>query len=243
MNTPVPDGYLGVWRRTLLRTPGREDTRSFVFWLQTPCWHADIRIPAERAGMTIPSLADAGTSQLRTLASQQGFAGVTTVEGDLCRWHRRADFQPPSRFADVGRIVFDGPDRMLEFGVEQTYYERWDRLPDSVGPWVALERQDVAGRTWLFRTGAYAMRVVPREATLPPADDLLAALSPWDDATARAWLDFEISFARRTGSGTWHIELSTLPWREGEPLAEGELLEAAASGNTLLTGRHWHPLD
>lgn len=243
MTTTVPDAYLGVWRRTLLRTPDREDTSSLVYWLQTPRWHADIRLPADRTRVTARSLGEAEAPELRVLALQQGFAGVTTVEGDLCRWHRRVDFQPPSRFADVGRVVFENPDRILEFGVEQTYYERWDRLPGSTGPWLALERAEATGTTWLFRSGEYAMRVVPRETSLPPADDLLTALSPWDDAKARRWLDFEISFSRRAGPGTWRIDHSTLPWREGEALAEGELLEAAASGDVLLAERHWRSLD
>ena len=44
----VPAAYRGVWKRTLLRTPQREDTTTQVYWMQTQSWHADIRVPASR---------------------------------------------------------------------------------------------------------------------------------------------------------------------------------------------------
>lgn len=42
----VPDAYLGVWRRRLLTTTaGLRDETSEVYWLQTACLHADLRLP------------------------------------------------------------------------------------------------------------------------------------------------------------------------------------------------------
>ena len=47
----VPLEYMGVWKRTLLRTPQREDTTTQVYWMQTQSWHADIRVPASRPAL------------------------------------------------------------------------------------------------------------------------------------------------------------------------------------------------
>ncbi len=82
---PVPNHYRGVWVRKLLETPQQRDESTFVRWLQTSVWHADVRIPAS---------SPAAAAQLR-LASQQGFCGVTQVaqqaQGEVCSWHRRSD--------------------------------------------------------------------------------------------------------------------------------------------------------
>jgi len=239
---PVPDAYLGVWRRTLLRTPQLEDTTSAVFWMQTPRWHADIRIPATRPAFTgARSLADLDRGALMALAAQQGFAGVTTVEGDVCRWHRRVDFQPASGFADVGRIEFDSPERMFERGVEQDYFEIWERVPTSLGPCAALAADD--GGTWLLRAGDHALRVRPRREALPPAGSLATLAADVDDTTLRRWLDFDLRHAVRGTEGTWRVRQATLPWFEGTVLDESEVLEAAANGSTPFGARHWHPLD
>lgn len=244
MTRAVPDAFLGVWKRTLLRTPAGDDTTSTVYWLQTPRWHADIRIPSSRPEMMEASgLADLDSAALRALASQQGFAGVTTVEGDICRWHRRVDYQPPSRFTDIGRIAFSSGDRMHEYGVEQDYFEVWERVPGSVGTWAALERNEAGRSVWMFRSGDHAIRVVPRGDALPPADDLVSALSPWDDARARRWLDFEISLARVEPTGEWVVRHSTLPWLEGDRLADGGVLVAVEAGAGTQAGRHWQRLD
>lgn len=243
MTAAVPDAYLGVWRRRLLRTPDRDDTTTMVFWLQTPSWHADIRVsPACPAVAGARSLEDLPRSALLALATQQGFAGVTTAEGDICRWHRRVDFQPPSGFSDVGRIVFETPERMLEHGVEQDYFEIWERVPGSVGPWAALASSTPEGEVWLLRSGDHAIRVRPRTTPLAPAPSLVALAADADDATLRGWLDFDIRYAVREADGTWRVRHATLPWFKGMTLDESEVLEASAEGTAAVTARHWTPM-
>jgi hypothetical protein len=120
----VPPEYIGVWKRTLLHTPKIEDTTSQVYWMQTHSWHADIRVPASRPSFAGKTWLDQlSRTELLELARQQGFCGVTEVEGDICRWLRRHDFQPPSGAKDIGRMVFDGPGRVFEYGVEADYFE------------------------------------------------------------------------------------------------------------------------
>lgn len=222
---PVPDAYLGVWKRALLRTAQFEDTTSTVFWLQTPRWHGDLRIPASRpacAGRR--HLRHCSAEELAGLAAQQGFAGITAVQGDVCRWQRCVDFQPPSGFEDVGRVQFETPDRLLEYGVKQDYFEIWERLPGSTGE-VRVEVAATPGERSqaapparvLLATGRYFIHVRPRPAALPRAGGLLE-LSAGKAAWLRTALDFEISFGTRGPDG-WRITHSTLPWLEGSALA------------------------
>jgi hypothetical protein len=218
----VPDAYLGVWKRALLRTPEFEDTTSTVFWLQTPVWHGDIRIPVSRPPCADRrSLHECTREELSGLSEQQGFAGVTRVEEDICRWLRRVDFQPPSGFDDVGRIEFESEERMLEYGVQQDYFEIWERLPGSTGEvHVEVEFRDGEDEAVsrpiriLLATGRYFIHVRPRLMTLPQAGHLTELTT--GDASLRSALDFEISFGTRGPVG-WTILHSTLPWREGEP--------------------------
>ncbi len=81
-------------------------------------------------------------NELLELARQQGYCGVTHIEGDICRWPRRYDFQPPCGTNDIGRMEFDGPDRVLEYGVEAKYFKIWDRLPGSKGKSSAVQVSD-----------------------------------------------------------------------------------------------------
>lgn len=223
MSEPVPDAFLGVWKRTLWRTPESEDTTSAVFWLQTPHWHGDIRIPAARPRCADRThLGECSDEELAGLALQQGFAGITTVERDICRWHRRVDFQPPGRFDDVGRIEFETPERMLEYGVQQDYFEIWERVPGSTGNVLVHVHPDPAPHTGerpahvLLATGAWFIHVRPRPMQLPRADALIELAR--GGASLRDALDFEISLGTRGPEG-WRVSHSTFPWLEGNLLA------------------------
>ena len=207
----VPDAYLGVWQRLLLRTPKFEDTTTQVYWLQTRDWHGDIRVPSNRpncAGKT--SVAQLEHTELLGLSKQQGFAGATEVTGDICRWRRKVDFQPPSGYNDIGRMEFESSERVLEYGVEQDYFEIWQRLPDSVGaPWIDIRYTDCRPNLIQIGSGKYFVQVRPRT-DAAPIDDA----SP-DLGALRRWVDFEISFGTRTDGAMGRILRSTLPWREG----------------------------
>jgi len=103
----VPQRYRGVWARTLLDAPGQRDDTSFVRWLQTSVWHADLRVPqAARATDALQPFTESDPQRLLQLAVQQGFCGVTEVRPkggkEVCTWHRRTDFQPspPGRWLD-----------------------------------------------------------------------------------------------------------------------------------------------
>lgn len=216
---PVPPEYEGVWKRTLLRTPALEDTTAQVYWMQTQSWHADIRVPPGRPACTgKSSLAALSRDELLGLARQQGFCGTTLVEGEVCRWLRRYDFQPPSGANDIGRMVFDTPDRVFEYGVEADYFEIWERLPESGAEHFAVELS-VDPPRMLLAAGKYFMTVRPRAVTLPRSESLGVLATDAGDAHLRALLDFEISFGTRSSAEAWTITHSTWPWREGQAIA------------------------
>jgi hypothetical protein len=212
---PVPDAYPGVWKRRLLRSARIEDITTQVYWMQTRSWHADIRVPANRSECRgKDSLAQLTRDELFGLARQQGFSGTTEIDGNICRWLRRHDFQPPTGANDIGRMEFETPDRVLEYGVEADYFEVWERMPGSVGNEFAVQlSQDPL--VLLLGSGRYRMQVRPRTGTLDSAPNFSALAADLRDETLRPLLDFEISFGTMRDASSWEVELSTLPWLEG----------------------------
>ena len=76
----VPKDYVGVWKRTLLKTKsGTHDTTSEAYWLQTEHLHCDLRIPTQALAVKCKCLSDCGEDELSALASQYAFAGHTQV--------------------------------------------------------------------------------------------------------------------------------------------------------------------
>jgi hypothetical protein len=221
----VPDKYLGVWQRSLLETPQGRDSESLVYWLQTRHWHADLRIPAHRPDFSgITCLVECDDKQLGWLAAQQGFCGVTQVDGEYCTWHRQLDFQPANGSRDIGHMIFDG-ERIIETGVEADYLETWQRMPRSRGGTAALElvmeNNELPSRpTWLLVAGDCFIYVRGRSQRLPVAPKLASLIAQSQPPREQLldWLDVEISFGYRYGPAPWRIEHSTLPFREGRLL-------------------------
>ena len=251
--TPVPPHYRGVWRRTLLETPEARDTGTTVYWLQTSCWHADIRLPDGRPEFSgIRSIEECGPAHIAWLATQQGFAGVTEVSIDangseICQWHRLVDFQPPPATPDAGTMRFHGDD-LAETGIHARYLEEWCRLPDSTNGHAVLRLQEAAGEPsssmrLLLVAGVYVMHVRTRARPWPAEvtpGTLLADLA----AERPELLDFEISFGQRTPDG-WAISRSTFPWLERQPVPirigrlEGARLEVDFNGDV----QRWEVLE
>lgn len=128
----LPSEYLGVWRRTLLEQAGMVDTSTTVWVIQTEQYHADIRIPEGRPSFDeVACLADCSTEQLRWLATQQGFTGITQVNGNICQWLRDHDYQPANDQRDIGEMTFESADIIVEMGVEAEYREVWQKIRDT----------------------------------------------------------------------------------------------------------------
>ncbi|MEO6696680.1 MAG: hypothetical protein ABIN45_01615 [Gammaproteobacteria bacterium] len=249
---PVPDHYLGVWQRLSLESAAGVDTATRVYWLQTLVLHADIRVPADRPDFREKhGLQDLTIDELRLLARQQGFAGVTLVEGDTCLWRRHIDYQPPTGGRDIGRMAFDN-DRIVEDGLESSYREVWQRLPDSTGETIALrflEEHSSGGlavprKGYLVASGDYFIFARDRAAALPRMPSLAALLEEPNLARDQIidMLDFEISFGRRQcGRAPWEIQLSTLPFREGRSLfSDTDWASISQAGGKLVQRQHIH---
>ncbi len=241
---PVPDHYRGVWARRLLETPEVRDESTFVRWLQTSLWHADLRIPVVLPGGEVQT----------HLATQRGFCGVTQVEqqeqGSVCTWHRRFDFQPPRSDVDAGLMVFETPERVIETGLHAPYLEIWDRLPGSTGRFVALARLDEFGSDTGERfllAGRYAMHVRPRHIDWPrevqTGQTLTSVLARYP-SMANELLDFEISFGT-IDAGFWQVERSTLPAMQSVslPFAVRKLNSSQAVIDSPICSGQWQILE
>ena len=234
---PVPEAYVGVWQRTLLEVAGDErEAGSLVFWLQTPHWHGDLRLPVQRPDFSgCERLSDCTPEQRRWLVRQKGFAGITQISaapahGDapasFCQWHRQVDYQPTRRTRDYGRIVFYPDGQALdEFGVDTEYRETWVRLPQSTGSTAAWRktgrREDSRGDApsfgELLLVAGNCFFYLRDRAVQLPAINHLEALA--DDPAATTYLDMELS------TGRWDADVqsgevlhSTLPWCEGRTI-------------------------
>lgn len=232
MSTPgVPQHYRGLWRRVLLTAPGVHDDTTLVLWMQTPQWHVDLRIPVERpdcSGCSGPQ--DCSADQLLGLLRQEGFAGLTKVDGDLCEWHRQFDYRPNGR-RDIGAMRFTPEgDALDEFGVEADYAERWERVPtaDGAQAWL-VDASGAVPVVWL-RSGAHFMQVRPRGLASAQSAAAWRAVRAGeaDVPTLRSLADFAIDFGDVDGA-QGIIRHATLPWREGLRIALPERIAAPAA--------------
>ena len=133
----------GGWIRAGIGFGGAAPTEpAVVWWLQAPSKHCDLRVPHR------------GSDGL------MAFAGTTSWLAPRLTWTPELELDP-SVFADIGVISWDGAD-MIEEGAaidgdrEISYVERWQRIPDSTGPLLALSRE--GGR--IVRAGSVALTIV-----------------------------------------------------------------------------------
>jgi hypothetical protein len=237
----------GAWQRDWIRRHGAApDARVTVRYVQTPSVFGDLRIPGDRPDVSpAASLADLDDDQLAALAHQNGFAGVTTVDGANATWHHEIDFQPAGDGADIGRIEPAGDGRMFEHALDDAYVESWSTLDRGSGGGsffaVRVERE---GRTdqLLAVAGDHFVYARARAIALPPAGslaELIARTHPPRD-TLLAYLDCEISYGTTRG---WQIERSTLPWLAGSRLAFADRIAVDAADRpaprNLAAGETW----
>jgi hypothetical protein len=221
--TQLPTWLWGEWSRDwILRGKVKSSTLD-VHYLQTPTYFADIRIPKVRSGISAAhSFADLTDQQLRLLAGQDGFTGLTTMAGTVATWSDDIAFQPSDGTPDKGRLERIPFHRMHELGLDGSYIESWRRLSGAKGRYLVI-RVEHSGR--LLRTlvvvGNQFVYVRNRVKDLPMAPSLEALIEA-KKATREeivGYLDCEFSLGRvRGGSVPWEIQQSTLPWREGHHL-------------------------
>ena len=233
----VPDGYCGLWERTLLERHSEgtltSDRPAQVFWMQSPLWHADLRIPLDRPDFAgVGSLDGCSGQQLAFIAGQEAFFGITRVDGVVCTWLRLFDLRPGTAL-DIGRMEFHDAGLLFERGIAEDYLEHWSRRENSAprAGGTALQR-DEAGRL-LLTTGDWRIRIAPR-APAPEDADLYLSLDQLGRAELLWRASLEITLCERRGND-WIATLSTHPWIEGQCIEPASTQIATAYGAALLS--------
>jgi hypothetical protein len=249
MSARVPDHYIGVWQRERLKRSNEPwDLNNQVYWLQTPRWHADVRVPHDRPDFSgVTSLAQCNDAQLHALLKQESFCGITVVDDDICRWVRQIDVRLRET-NDFGRMRFEA-DMVEEFGIEIDSYEIWRRLPGTLGESYALERVptltagDDSARAVLCVAGDRFIytRNRPMWAASAVRARSQIALGKAPRAELEAFLDFEGSFGTIV-DGVGRITMSTLPWRQGEVAFSMDEIDAARHGTYGTDAFGWRPI-
>jgi len=224
----APAWLKGLWRReAMIFSDGRSDRTTAVHWGQTGSLYVDLRIPAGRPEARGRRSLDAfEDSELLKLAAQKGFAGHILMEGDRCTWIRYIDYQPGTGRPDSGVLRLEG-DTLYEEGdatsiVASSYQEIYHRAARTDRRCVALRANSSPGAS-NHRDGVLVvvddrfLYARDRAEPLPPAESL-AALAGTAEGNRRqllAYLDCEISLGTIDGAGSWRIDSSTMPFREG----------------------------
>lgn len=234
----VPDWLRGVWTREWIQEGKAKSNTLDVNYLQTPTYFADIRIPKDRTRFpNAQSFADLTDQQLRLLARQNGFTGLTTTSGPVATWNHDIQFQPSDGAPDRGRLQRIALGRMHEHGLDGSYIESWRSTTGGDGHFLVI-RVKHTGR--LLRTlvvvGNRFVYVRNRAVDLPAAASFEALFDSTKASRAQIeeYLDCEFSVGRvRGGSVPWEIEQSTLPWREGRHLNFVDEVTVAEGGPEL----------
>jgi len=226
----------GAWQRDwIARHGGAPDHRVTVRYVQTPSVFGDVRIPGDRPALGhAASFADLSDGDLAALAQQNGFAGITTMDGANATWHHEISFQPAGGGADIGRIEPAGDGQMFEHALDDSYIERWSALGPGGGKFLAV-RVALEGRVdqLLAVADEHFVYARARPTALPATEPISESIS---EVIARthatreaiiAYLDCEISYGTVRG---WQIERSTLPWQEGKRLALADRIAIDAQG-------------
>jgi hypothetical protein len=228
----VPRRLLGCWDRRYIRfSDGTEDTSTRVLWVQTLSGVGDIRIPATRPNLSARTgLADCSKDELLALAEQDCFCGITLFDSNAqpfptASWPKESylfRFQPVITFPEPGWMEWlEEGTCMIERAPSGAYVEDWRLQPGSQSFGAHLTQRDAPSLTCLYVAGDHAIFARNRSEALPTDKTLLelAREADYDHRRLQELLDCEFSYARRAQpGGDYVIEVSTFPWREGQPL-------------------------
>lgn len=210
------DQVQGHWRRLWIKAPSCEDHTTQVHWMQAGMDFADVRIPSDRPDLRAAScLADLPAECLARLASAEGFAGHTTLDGDSLTWHRKINWHGPPSEPDVGKIDFDDQGHLIETGALAEYTELWE------------QQATAPAKTMRFLSGTYTgvlvtcgeVGVVGLDQPDKPATEPIVSALRAGQMSARAETLFDGLFAYVTVQGDQvTAQLATNPFVEQHPV-------------------------
>jgi hypothetical protein len=246
----VPEWTLGCFRRrSITFFTGAEDDRSEVLWLQSHSLTADFRrsSPLPPAAARVPGLAalrELPLADLLSLARVEGGFADTRWDGALMHWSGWHSFQTHAKWPEPGRLERVG-NALIEFSPSGAYVEDW-RLQPCAGRLIGLrlieERDAASGQIehrggGLIVCGRHAAFVRGRPDVLPEGgrlDDLVRAHATDPALLARVFA-FDASYGALVSTeDDFTVSLSTLPWREGEPLLSLDGFSHASERGILL---------
>lgn len=238
----VPSRMFGCWDRKYIQFGGgvpETDTR--VLWLQTPSGMGDMRILKSRSDMrSYRSLSELSVAQLMELAHSDCSCGITVLD-------EGAQPMPTAEWLDgdygfAQQVISNYPENgwmewreerscMMEFAPSGRYEEDWRLVGDSVGLCCHVTAQRDGVMCNYYIAGNHLMRAVDRTANPAQSAALTDIVALESDHRKRieTYLSSEFSYAKRSpGSSAAHyaIELSTLPWYEGDVIDMSWLLDA-----------------
>jgi hypothetical protein len=235
-DSELPPWVLGCFRRrSITFFDGSTDSTTLVIWLQSRGLTFDLRLAANRPRPeSAGALSSSCAEDLVRLAQAEGGIARTTASNDrspntvVLRWDDWDAFQPYPKWPEPGLLRRVG-DCLIEFAPSGAYVEDWRYQAAGIGPLIGLRllgERDLESGSVLKRggglvvCGSHAGWVLGRSRPLPqnarPAR--MVAEDPRDRELLDAVFDFEASYARRAADGSFVVEASTLPWREGSAL-------------------------
>ena len=259
----VPDRMLGCWKRRYIKFEnGEMDSTTRVIWLQALSGMIDIRIPERARDYSKGScLADYSIEQLMELA-EQDCGNATTHLDETTSPYARASWEANDTDVSIQSIVLFPEDGwfdwledgecMMEWAPSGAYEEDW-RLQSNSRYFIAhYQKQDASKPEFVYLAGDHAVYARDRRVELREQRHLREIVR---EANANrdyieALLDIEFSYARRNKDGEFEIELSSLPFREGQRLDLGFLLDMdpdqgqttyPGSEDTWLRVSQWSP--
>lgn len=215
-------------RRSITFFSGAEDACSEVIWLQSRGLSADFRRNGPSLRARAGELAELPLEQLLALARVEGGFAHTRWDGALMHWSGWVSFQTHAKWPEPGRLERVGAS-LIEFAPSGAYVEDWRFQPCGPGPFIGLsllDERDLDGDELLHRggglivCGAHAAFVRGRREALPEGrlEDFVRAHAG-DVASLRQVFSIDAAYGTATSTpGDYRVQLSTLPWREGEPL-------------------------
>lgn len=226
-----------------------EHTEERVLWVQTPSGHGDMRIAKKRSDMTATatSLADLSHSQLLELAAADCSCGVCELDQGTvdaqgrprARWHVSTtgftqqvvsnwpeygylEWMSPSKESVDQTTTLDSRPCMMEYAPDGQYIEDWRLSPGSTGFSCHLTGP---GRN-LYVAGIHAMLAIHRTeepAVAKPLVNIVHTDGHKNRTAVETYLSSEYSYAQKKHAtadcSEFIIELSTLPWRQGQSIS------------------------